>query len=373
MVNQSDPPEESLPTRGPEDIDSESVPDPGSDSDSGSGSDSGSDSDSDSDSDFIYRHLVPEGAEFEQEMFSVLDEHDVAREYVKKVSCIPASSAELKEYLASNGSIREEENTKWIDALVQANLRLPVWVARNFADRGVPVMEIIEAGNAGLRQAAEKYDTERGYQFPIYAMWFIRQSITRAVANYHRGLANSSDLQIQRTREYDDRTVFAGANDSKDSEKDGKKNFVKQFASRDEIKEILAKLSPRERDVLRMRFGIDDGTPRALEEVADLYGMTRERVRQIEAAALRKLRPAHRSRKNGAAPTKRAPIKRIGRGQFRAVLAKLEEREAEIMRYKWGFFDGEIRSIAETAEKFSLSIEEVELLEAKALNMVSDI
>ncbi len=329
-------------------------------------SESGSDGDGDGDGklarDAIYRQLVPCGEEFEREMFSIISENgddENARQYVSKVANMHEDSSELDRHGRKFTS----------DELVQANLRLPVWVARNFADRGVPIMQLIEAGNEGLKKAAEKYDADRGYQFSVYAMWFVRQNITLAVSGQHRRGSDASHHQIQHSREYDDRTVFSEPEPEPEVLRKNSAPDLSNVLSREAL-DAMTKLTPRERDVLRMRFGLDDGQKRSVEEVAEFYGMTCERVRQIEAKAMQKLKPVHRARR--IQPVRRAPIKRIGRGQFLAVLAKLDEFEAEVMRFKWGFFDGQIRTIADTAEKFAMSQEEVEALEAKALKMVSD-
>ncbi|HEY9683662.1 MAG TPA: sigma-70 family RNA polymerase sigma factor [Oculatellaceae cyanobacterium] len=317
----------------------------------------------------ISKTLVPSGDEYVREMFAVIPDGDAAREYVQSIASKPDRTAELEQSL-----LKEPERNParaasdaLVHDLVESNLRLSPWLARNFAERGPTFMELIDAGNLGLKQAAEKFDRERGYQFALYAMWFVRQNMTREVAKHGRRLEGGTHVEIQQVREHDDRTVFDDGSSKRSSDAELSRAFLKQC-----VIQMLGELPARERDVMRLRFGLEDGQERTIEEIAALYGMTPERVRQLESRALRKIKPTHRQRKHASA-SKRAPVKRIGRGQFRAVLAALPEDEAEIMRFKWGFFDGQIRSLAETAERFSKTLDEIEKLEAKALDMVSDL
>jgi RNA polymerase sigma factor (sigma-70 family) len=324
-------------------------------------------------SDAINRPLVPNGEEYIREMFAVIPDGDEARKYIRSIADNPDRTGALERSLldGADGSSADglracDSSAALVDELVASNLRLSPWLARNFADRGPTYMELIEAGNLGLKQAAEKFDRERGYQFTLYAMWFVRQNMTREVSKHSRRMDGGTQLDIQQAREYDDRTVFVDDSESKKSS-DVSREFLRQC-----VIQMLAELPARERDVMRLRFGLDDGKELSVEEISELYGMTPERVRQLESRALRKIKPSHRQRTHASA-NKRTPVKRIGRGQFRAVLAALPEAEAEVMRFKWGFFDGQIRSLAETAERFSKTLDEVERLEAKALDMVSEL
>jgi DNA-directed RNA polymerase sigma subunit (sigma70/sigma32) len=137
------------------------------------------------------------------------------------------------------------------------------------------------------------------------------------------------------------------------------------------VVEVMAGLSPRERDVLRLRFGLDDGKQRTLEEVGVMFGVSRERIRQIEAKALRKLRHPNRSCRSAIPPQPSAP-ERVPNNKFRNALQHLPVAQATILRFKWGFADGRIHSVAEVAEKFAMSIDEVDKLEVEALSQDLD-
>lgn len=269
---------------------------------------------------------------------------DPVRMYLREIGRIQLLSAqqeiELARKIAAGGPKGMEAKRK----LVQANLRLVVSIAKKYVGRGMLFLDLIQEGNLGLIRAAEKFDHERGYKFSTYATWWIRQAITRAIADQARTiripvhmvetinklkkvtrklaqdlsrkpteeeLAEAMGISVSKLRDIIKvaqeplslETPIGKEEDSRlgdfieDREAEAPANTVAQELLREDLTEVLGSISPRERDVLRLRFGLDDGRQRTLEEVGQLFGVTRERIRQIEAKALRKLRHPNRSKR----------------------------------------------------------------------------
>jgi len=269
---------------------------------------------------------------------------DPVRMYLREIGRIKLLNSEQEVELAKKilggGKVGEIAKKK----LVQANLRLVVSIAKKYVGRGMLFLDLIQEGNLGLIRAAEKFDYERGYKFSTYATWWIRQAITRAIADQARTiripvhmvetinklkkvtrklaqdlsrkpseeeLSEAMGITINKLREIIKvaqeplslEIPIGKEEDSRlgdfieDKDADAPVMTVAHELLREDLHEVLGSLSPRERDVLRLRFGMDDGRQRTLEEVGQLFGVTRERIRQIEAKALRKLRHPNRSKR----------------------------------------------------------------------------
>ena len=250
---------------------------------------------------------------------------DPVRLYLREIGRIKLLSAneeiELARKILEGGTPGAIAKRK----LVQANLRLVVSIAKKYVGRGMLFLDLIQEGNLGLIRAAEKFDHERGFKFSTYATWWIRQAITRAIADQARTIRIpvhmvetinklkkiEMNVSIPKLREIIKiaqeplslETPIGKEEDSRlgdfieDKEADAPIKTVASELLREDLAEVLCTLSPRERDVLRLRFGMDDGRQRTLEEVGQLFGVTRERIRQIEAKALRKLRHPNRSKR----------------------------------------------------------------------------
>ncbi len=269
---------------------------------------------------------------------------DPVRMYLREIGRIKLLTADeeidLARKIVAGGNLGAVAKRK----LVQANLRLVVSIAKKYVGRGMLFLDLIQEGNLGLIRAAEKFDHERGYKFSTYATWWIRQAITRAIADQARTiripvhmvetinklkkvtrklaqelarkpteeeLSVEMGISINKLREIIKvaqeplslETPVGKEEDSRlgdfieDKDADAPVKTVAHELLREDLAEVLGSLSPRERDVLRLRFGMDDGRQRTLEEVGQLFGVTRERIRQIEAKALRKLRHPNRSKR----------------------------------------------------------------------------
>lgn len=267
--------------------------------------------------------------------------NDPVRMYLKEIGQIKLLSMEEELELADR--IRDgEEEAKTI--LAEANLRLVVSIAKRYVGRGMLFLDLIQEGNIGLMKAVDKFDVSKGYKFSTYATWWIRQAITRAIADQARTIRVpvhmvetinklarvQRQLTLELNREPSEEELAKKMNVSVDKIRDIYKisqepvsletpigeeddshlgDFVpdernmspEEYATnemlKDEISEVLLTLTEREEKVIRLRFGLEDGKSRTLEEVGQMFGVTRERIRQIEAKALRKLRHPSRSRK----------------------------------------------------------------------------
>ena len=267
--------------------------------------------------------------------------NDPVRMYLKEIGRISLLSLEEETALSERIS-KGDESAKNI--LAESNLRLVVSIAKRYVGRGMLFLDLIQEGNIGLMKAVEKFDANKGYKFSTYATWWIRQAITRAIADQARTIRvpvhmvetinklsrYQRQLTLELNREPTDdelakkmgipvdkiREVIKIAQDPVSletpiGEEDDSHlgDFVKDERSmspeeytihemlKDEISDVLLTLTEREEQVLRLRFGLDDGSCKTLEEVGQMFGVTRERIRQIEAKALRKLRHPSRSRK----------------------------------------------------------------------------
>ena len=266
---------------------------------------------------------------------------DPVRLYLKEIGKVPLLTNEREKSLAER-MMAGDETAK--TELVEANLRLVVSIAKRYVGRGMFFLDLIQEGNLGLMKAVEKFDYGKGYKFSTYATWWIRQAITRAIADQartiripvhmvetiNRVLRISRQLLQENGRDASEEEIAAELNmpvekvreilkiaqepvslempigEEEDSHlgdfiADDNTMAPAEAASytmlREHLLEVLHTLTPREESVLKLRFGLEDGRPRTLEEVGKVFDITRERIRQIEAKALRKLRHPSRSKK----------------------------------------------------------------------------
>ena len=274
---------------------------------------------------------VPEGVSIE----------DPVRMYLKEIGKVPLLTADEEIELAQRMEAGDEEAKK---RLAEANLRLVVSIAKRYVGRGMLFLDLIQEGNLGLIKAVEKFDYRKGYKFSTYATWWIRQAITRAIADQARTIripvhmvetinklirisrqllqelgreptpeeiAEEMNMSVERVREIlkisqEPVSLETPIGEEEDSHlgdfiQDDNVPVPADAAAftmlKEQLEEVLDTLTEREQKVLRLRFGLDDGRARTLEEVGKEFNVTRERIRQIEAKALRKLRHPSRSRK----------------------------------------------------------------------------
>ena len=266
---------------------------------------------------------------------------DPVRMYLKEIGRVQLLSGEDEIELAIRIEQGDEEAKR---RLAEANLRLVVSIARRYVGRGMLFLDLIQEGNMGLIKAVEKFDYRKGFKFSTYATWWIRQAITRSIADHGRTIripvhmvetinkfirisrqllqelgreptpeeiAKEMDLSLDKIREIMKisqepvslETPIGEENDSKLGEfiedRDAREpaDAAAFELMREQLEDVLETLTEREESVLRLRFGLDDGRSRTLEEVGQAFGVTRERIRQIEAKALRKLRHPSRSKR----------------------------------------------------------------------------
>ncbi len=266
---------------------------------------------------------------------------DHVRMYLKEIGKVPLLTPEREAELAQ----KIREGSEWAkQQLVEANLRLVVSIAKRYMGRGLFFLDLIQEGNLGLMKAADKFDFEKGYKFSTYATWWIRQAVTRAIADQARTIripvhmvetihkvqrvsrqilqekghdasaeeiAEAINMPIDKVRDIlkaaqepvSLETPIGEEEDSHlgdfipDDEAPAPADAASYTLLREQLAEVLHTLTPREESVLKLRFGLEDGQMRTLEEVGREFNITRERIRQIEAKALRKLRHPSRSKK----------------------------------------------------------------------------
>lgn len=282
---------------------------------------------------------VPDDTDFAVPDGAAID--DPVRMYLKEIGRVHLLSAAEEVKLAQDMENGDEVAKR---RLIESNLRLVVSIAKRYVGRGMLFLDLIQEGNLGLIKAVEKFDYRKGYKFSTYATWWIRQAITRAIADQARTIripvhmvetinklnrvqrqliqelgrdplpeeiAKRMGVSVERVREISKisqepvslETPIGEEEDShlgdfiEDEEALAPAEAASFFLLREQLDDVLDTLTPREKKVLQLRFGLNDGRARTLEEVGNVFGVTRERIRQIEAKALRKLRHPSRSKK----------------------------------------------------------------------------
>ncbi|MCQ2911176.1 MAG: RNA polymerase sigma factor RpoD [Clostridia bacterium] len=282
-----------------------------------------------------------ENTDLDDGSFDGIKVDDPVRLYLKEIGKIPLLSAQQEEEISKRMADNDPEARK---KLVESNLRLVVSIAKKYGGRGMLFLDLIQEGNLGLIKAVEKFDYKKGYKFSTYATWWIRQAITRSIADQARTIripvhmvetinklvrasrkllqelgrdpkpeeiAKELDMPVARVNEImkisqDPVSLETPIGEEEDSHLGDflpDKNIPLPASAaaytmlREQLNEVLDTLTDREAKVLRLRFGLDDGKSRTLEEVGKEFNVTRERIRQIEAKALRKLRHPSRSKK----------------------------------------------------------------------------
>lgn len=277
----------------------------------------------------------------DEEITKDININDPVRMYLKEIGRISLLTPEEEAKLSARINENDEEAKR---ILAESNLRLVVSIAKRYVGRGLLFLDLIQEGNIGLMKAVDKFDCERGYKFSTYATWWIRQAITRALADQARTirvpvhmvetinkmvriqrqmtldldreptdeeLAKKMGLSVEKVREVIKisqdpvslETPIGEEDDShlgdflKDESSLSPEEYTENEILKEEIKQVLQSLQPREQEVLELRFGLIDGTCHTLEEVGKKFNVTRERIRQIEAKALRKLRHPSRAKK----------------------------------------------------------------------------
>ena len=219
--------------------------------------------------------------------------NDPVRMYLKEIGRIPLLSTDEEAEISKRVALDDPEAKR---ILAESNLRLVVSIAKRYVGRGLLFLDLIQEGNIGLMKAVEKFDYDKGYKFSTYATWWIRQAITRALADQARTIRVPVHMveTINKMSEEDDSHL---GDFLKDESSLSPEEYTENEILKEEIKEVLMSLQAREQEVLELRFGLLDGTCHTLEEVGKKFNVTRERIRQIEAKALRKLRHPSRAKK----------------------------------------------------------------------------
>ena len=247
---------------------------------------------------------------------------DPVKIYLKEIGRVPLltpeEETELARRLADNPNDQAAKNR-----LSEANLRLVVSIAKKYVGRGMQFLDLIQEGNMGLLKAVDKFDYTKGFKFSTYATWWIRQSITRAIADQARTIRIPVHMveTITRVKKASSQLLHLNGRDPSaqepvsletpigeeedshlgdfipDNHAQSPNDAANNTMLKEQLNEVLSTLTPREADVLRMRYGLDNEPPKTLEDVGKAFNVTRERIRQIEAKALRKLRHPSRSKK----------------------------------------------------------------------------